>query len=91
MNYYKVLEVDREASPEVIAKAYRALSMKHHPDRKPPEERAVGAERMRRINEAYAVLSDGRRRRAYDRHWRWWRIWLGDGMIGLAKEWLEER
>ena len=53
INYYKILQVDREAEPEVIKAAYRALSRKYHPDGSHPS-----AERMMRLNDAYAVLSD---------------------------------
>jgi hypothetical protein len=53
INYYKVLQVDPEAEAEVIKAAYRALSRKYHPDGSHPS-----AERMMRLNDAYAVLSD---------------------------------
>lgn len=53
INYYKVLQVDREAEPEVIKAAYRALSRKYHPDGTHPS-----VERMIRLNDAYGVLSD---------------------------------
>lgn len=53
INYYKVLQVDPEAEPEVIKAAYRALSRKYHPDGSHPSEA-----RMMRLNDAYSVLSD---------------------------------
>lgn len=63
-DYYKVLQVDPEAEPEVIEAAYRALARKHHPDRNPdPGAQSL----MAGFNEAYAVLSNPGTRAAYDR------------------------
>jgi curved DNA-binding protein CbpA len=53
INYYKILQVDPEAEQDVIKAAYRALSRKYHPDGSHPS-----TERMVRLNDAYAVLSD---------------------------------
>ena len=63
-DYYDVLGVPRDASPEAVKKAFRKLAMQYHPDRnnKPGDE-----ERFKEINEAYEVLSDQERRLAYDR------------------------
>jgi len=85
MNFYKLLEVDRQASPEVIKQAYRALALRHHPDRHPGDNSLNDAQ-MRLINEAYEVLSDPLRREAYDRPRRYWDIWLDEGLLGLVKE-----
>jgi len=60
-DYYKVLEVSEDASYEEIKKTYRKLAFQYHPDKNPGEE-----ERMKEINEAYAVLSNERKRREYD-------------------------
>ncbi len=63
-DYYEVLGVRREASPEEIKKAFRQQALKYHPDR----NRDPGAsERFKEINEAYQILSDRERRSAYDR------------------------
>ena len=63
---YKILQVDPEASPEIIQAAHRLLSEIHHPDRNPA---ADAGERLAEINRAYdEVLSDPQRREAYDRH-----------------------
>jgi DnaJ-class molecular chaperone len=88
MNYYKILEVDREASPEVIQKAYKALSMKYHPDRQAAAAGPEAHARMLLLNEAYAVLSDPRKRQDYDSQTMYWRVWIDDGLIGVAKAWL---
>ena len=62
-NYYKILQVDPSAEAEVIAAAYKRLSIKYHPDtnRSPDANR-----RMQEINEAFDVLKDPARRRQYD-------------------------
>lgn len=63
-DYYKILGVPRGASLDEIRKAFRKLARKYHPDvsKEPDAEN-----RMKEINEAYAVLSDPEKRAAYDR------------------------
>ena len=63
-DYYDVLGIDRNAEDAAIKQAYRQLAIKYHPDRNPGDKQAV--EKMKEINEAYAVLSDPRKRRQYD-------------------------
>jgi molecular chaperone DnaJ len=63
-DYYEVLGVNRDASDEEIKKSYRKLAMKHHPDRNPDSR--DGEEKFKEAKEAYEILSDGERRRAYD-------------------------
>jgi len=63
-DYYAILQVHPRAEPEVIEAAYRRLSRKYHPD---VSGEADAGQRMRELNEAFAVLSDPDRRRAYDR------------------------
>ncbi len=60
-DYYKILGVREDASSEEIKKAYRSLAFQYHPDKNPGKE-----ELMKEINEAYAVLSDERKRNEYD-------------------------
>ncbi|OYV74880.1 MAG: hypothetical protein B7Z66_14930 [Chromatiales bacterium 21-64-14] len=64
-DHYTVLGVRADAPPEVIRAAYRALAQKHHPDR--AQDPGTARVSMTRLNEAYAVLSDPGKRRAYDR------------------------
>lgn len=65
---YAVLGIPRDASPLQVARAHRRLAKQHHPDLQAGEEgRTEAAERMRRINEAWALLSDPVARAAYDR------------------------
>lgn len=64
-DYYQILGVDKEASPKKVKEAYRTLAFQYHPDRNSENSSAV--EKMKEINEAYAVLSDPNKRRDYDR------------------------
>ena len=63
-NYYEILGVDKNATPEQIKAAYRKLAMKYHPDRNQGDEAA--AEKFKEINEAHETLSDEQKRAAYD-------------------------
>jgi molecular chaperone DnaJ len=63
-DYYKVLDVARDASEADIKKAYRRLAMKLHPDRNPDDKSAE--EQFKEAKEAYEVLSDAQKRAAYD-------------------------
>jgi molecular chaperone DnaJ len=63
-DYYEVLGLNRDASEEEIKKAYRKLAMKHHPDRNP--DRKDAEERFKEAKEAYEVLTEPEKRRAYD-------------------------
>lgn len=63
-DYYEVLGVSRNASDDEIKKAFRRLAMKYHPDRNPNDK--VAEEHFKEAREAYEVLSDNRRRSAYD-------------------------
>ncbi|KZC06517.1 PREDICTED: dnaJ protein homolog 1-like [Dufourea novaeangliae] len=63
-DYYKILGIQKNATDDVIKKAYRKLALKYHPDK----NRSPGAEeKFKEIAEAYEVLSDAKKRDVYDR------------------------
>jgi molecular chaperone DnaJ len=63
-DYYEILGVPRNATPEDIKSAFRRLARQYHPD---VSQEPDAEERFKEINEAYAVLSDTDKRAAYDR------------------------
>ncbi|VFN03663.1 MAG: molecular chaperone DnaJ [Candidatus Kentron sp. G] len=63
-DYYETLGLARNASEGELKKAYRRLAMKYHPDRNPDDKKAE--ENFKECKEAYEVLSDPRKRAAYD-------------------------
>ena len=65
-NYYEILEVDKNASQEVIDKAYRTLAKKYHPDLQQVDMKQEYAEKMKIINQAYDVLSKEDQRQQYN-------------------------
>ncbi len=65
-DYYEILGVDRSATKEEIARAYRQLAMKYHPDRNPGDQEAVA--KFKEAAEAFEVLSDPEKRAIYDRY-----------------------
>src|SRR5215475_9254018 len=65
-DFYEVLGVKREASPEEIKKAYRQLALKNHPDKNPGDPSAE--KKFKEAAEAYEVLSDQSKRQRYDRY-----------------------
>jgi curved DNA-binding protein CbpA len=69
LTHYDVLGVPAGASGAELKQAYRRLAMRLHPDRRamaPPDDRRLAEDGLRRLNEAYRVLRDPERRRAYD-------------------------
>ncbi|KAF1084092.1 Chaperone protein DnaJ [Sporotomaculum syntrophicum] len=64
-DYYEVLGVSRDASPEEIKKSFRKLARQYHPDVNKEDKNA--AEKFKEVNEAYEVLSNAEKREAYDR------------------------
>ena len=64
-DYYQILGVSRDASPEDVRKAYRRLARKYHPDVNPGDTRAE--QKFKELQEAYDVLSDAQKRSQYER------------------------
>ena len=63
-DYYSVLGVNRDSSEDDIKKAYRKLAMKFHPDRNPDDKGSE--EKFKEAKEAYEVLTEPKKRAAYD-------------------------
>lgn len=70
VDYYKVLNINKSASPKDIKEAYRKLARKFHPDLNPDNNQAKN--RFQEINEANEVLSDPAKRKKYDRYGKDW-------------------
>ncbi|MEJ7738717.1 MAG: J domain-containing protein [Chitinophagaceae bacterium] len=71
IDYYKVLELEKNATPDDIKKAYRKLARKHHPDLNPDDKGAHV--KFQQINEANEVLSDPEKREKYNQHGGDWK------------------
>lgn len=67
-NYYKILQVDKDASPEIIKVAYKLLVKKNHPDLKEGSEKQIAEENIKEINEAYDILSNPEEKAKYDQN-----------------------
>lgn len=74
-DYYSILGISREATPEEIKKAYRKKALESHPDRNPGDPKAE--QQFKLISEAYEALSDENKRRIYDQYGE-------DGLKGAA-------
>lgn len=64
-DFYKILELKRNATPAEIKKAYRRLTLQYHPDKNPDDKEAL--EKFHDVAAAYEALSDPELRRKYDR------------------------
>jgi DnaJ-class molecular chaperone len=64
LDYYSLLGIKRAATPAEIKRAYRQMVFRYHPDRNPGDHEAAG--KFKLVLDAYAVLSDGRKRAIYD-------------------------
>ncbi len=71
IDYYKILEVDKNASEDDIKKAYRKLARKYHPDLNPNDENAK--KKFQQINEANEVLGDKEKRKKFDQYGKDWK------------------
>jgi DnaJ-class molecular chaperone with C-terminal Zn finger domain len=66
-DYYEVLEIKKDATPDEIKKAYRGLAKKYHPDVS-SENKEEAEAKFKEISEAYEVLSDASKRQTYDQY-----------------------
>ncbi|CAA7397453.1 unnamed protein product [Spirodela intermedia] len=67
VDYYRILQVDKNAKDDDLKKAYRKLAMKWHPDKNPNNKKEAEA-KFKQISEAYDVLSDPQKRVVYDQY-----------------------
>ncbi len=65
MDYYKILDVNKNANEQEIKKAYKKLAFKYHPDR---NKDANASDKFKEVSEAYAVLSDPQKRKMYEQY-----------------------
>lgn len=70
IDYYKILGIDKTASPKEVKDAYRKLARKYHPDLNPNNQDAKA--NFQQINEANEVLSDPEKRKKYDQYGKDW-------------------
>ena len=63
-DYYDVLGINKNASPEDVKSAYRKLAVKYHPDKNPGDKKAE--EKFKEASEAYGILSDQEKKQNYD-------------------------
>lgn len=82
-DFYKILGVDRNADAAAVKKAYRRLARKYHPD---VSKESDAEERFKELQQAYDVLSDPEKRKAYDRFGQHWKAGMeqGDAAAGAA-------
>lgn len=65
-NYYDILEINKNASPEIVEKAYKTLVKKYHPDLQVNNKKFEYEEKIKEINEAYMILSNKKTKDKYD-------------------------
>jgi len=81
-DYYQILGLDRNALEDEIKKVYRKLALQYHPDHHPDDSESE--EKFKEIGEAYAVLSDPKKRKEYDYsgHVRFKRRYTSEDIFG---------
>jgi curved DNA-binding protein len=88
-DYYKILGVEKTATPEKIKKAYRKLAQQYHPDKTKGDKAAE--EKFKEINEAQSVLTDPEKRKQYDRYGEDFSQFERAGAGGRGFEWEANR
>lgn len=71
-DFYAILGVSRDASPDEIKKAYKQLARRFHPDMNPDNDEAY--QKFQLINEAHEILTDPEKRNRYDRYGENWKL-----------------
>ncbi|MGG6292922.1 DnaJ C-terminal domain-containing protein [Leptolyngbya sp. AN02str] len=87
-NYYQLLGVTPDSTPEELKRAYRKLARQYHPDMNPGNKAAE--EKFKDIGEAYEILSDPARRAKYDQYSRFWKQ-SGFGAPARSRPWSAPR
>lgn len=67
-NYYEILEIDKNASDDIIKVAYKSLVKKYHPDLNEGQGKSFSEEKIKEINEAYDILSNPEKKFEYDQN-----------------------
>ena len=67
-NYYDILQINQNAPPEIIEKAYKTLAKKYHPDLQEENNKREAEEILKEINEAYEILSNPDKKALYDQN-----------------------
>ncbi len=88
-DYYNVLEVARDATPDQIKKAYRAMARKYHPDVNPGDKEAE--KKFKEAQEAYDILSDADKRKLYDQFGKAAFEGVGAGPRAGGSEWVYQQ
>src|SRR5271154_1310521 len=76
-DYYKILGINKNASPDEVKKAFRKLAVKYHPDKN--KNNKAAEEKFKEANEANEVLSDPEKRKKYDELGRNWQNYQQGG------------
>ena len=69
-NYYDILQINQNASPEIIEKAYKTLAKKYHPDLQEENNKKEAEEILKEINEAYEILSNPDKKALHDQNFK---------------------
>lgn len=94
-DYYKILGVSEDVSPDELKKVYRKMALKYHPDHqqgKSDSEKKEAEDKFKEVNEAYETLSDQKKREEYDTMRKYGSSGMGDfgpGMGGEARRWTD--
>ena len=83
-DYYATLGIERGAADDEIRKAYRRLARKYHPDLNPGDKTAE--ERFKKVQEAYDILSDSKKKQMYDQYG-----FYSDQAAAAGRRWLSGR